>query len=72
MIWIPLSPRVERFLEALSGSVLVALVVPLALAGDLATKLALAVATVTMLTTRNAVATIASSMLSVVIVHALI
>lgn len=72
MMWIPLSRRVERFLEALSGSVLVALVVPMVLAGDLASQLALAAAAVTMLATRNAVAAIAAALLAVVILRALI
>ena len=39
MAFVPLSRRVERALKALSGSVLVALVVPAALAGDLGLKL---------------------------------
>ena len=39
MAFVPLSRRVERALKALSGSVLVALVVPAALAGDLGLQL---------------------------------
>ncbi len=72
MRWIPLSRRVQRFLEALSGSVLVALVAPMALAGDLGFKLALAVAAGTMLATRNAAAAIAAAMLAVVILRAVL
>ncbi len=72
MIWVPLSPRVQRFLEALSGSVLVAMVLPLAIQGDLASKLALLVATLTMLTSRNVVAAISASLLAVVLLRAVI
>ena len=44
MAFVPLSPRIERALKALSGSVLVALVVPAALAGDLGLQLGVAAA----------------------------
>ncbi|MEQ8652604.1 MAG: AzlD domain-containing protein [Kiloniellales bacterium] len=71
MIWIPLSARVQRFLEALSGSVLVALVLPMAIHGDLAGQLALLVAATTMLATRNSVAAIAAAMIAVVALRAL-
>lgn len=71
MIWIPLSARVQRFLEALSGSVLVALVLPMAIHGDLAGQLALLVAAITMLATRNSVAAIAAAMIAVVALRAL-
>lgn len=49
----PITPRVERFLEALSGSVLVALVLPQAVAGDLAAKVAIALAVIVMVATRQ-------------------
>ena len=45
MAFVPLSRRVERALKALSGSVLVALVVPAALAGDLGLQLGVLAAT---------------------------
>ncbi len=41
MSWVPINRRVEGFINGLSGSVLVALVLPLAVAGDLAARLAL-------------------------------
>ncbi len=72
MNWVPLSPRVQRFLEALSGSVLVALVLPLAVQGDLASQLALLVAASTMLATRNMVAAITAAMIAVVLLRAVI
>ncbi len=72
MVWIPLSPRVERFLDALSGSVMVALVLPMALSGDLAIKLAIAIAAVTMLITRNVVAAISASLLAAFLLRSLL
>jgi len=41
MSFVPLSPRVQRFIHAMSGSVLIALLAPLAVAGDTAARLAL-------------------------------
>ncbi|MCH8552654.1 MAG: AzlD domain-containing protein [Natronospirillum sp.] len=45
--------RAERFIYAMSGSALVAIVVPLAVEGDLAARLALATTAVVMLTTKK-------------------
>jgi len=39
--WIPLRPRVRSFIDAMSGSVLVAVLVPLALQADAAGRLAI-------------------------------
>lgn len=55
MAWIPLTPRVEAFLNALAGSVLVALVVPGAVRGDPALQAAVAVAILAMAVSRRAV-----------------
>lgn len=41
MSFVPLRPRVQRFIHAMSGSVLIALLAPLAVAGDTAVRLAL-------------------------------
>lgn len=41
MSFVPLRPRVQRFIQAMSGSVLVALLAPMAVAGDTAARLAL-------------------------------
>ena len=54
MRYIPLTRRVQGFLEGLSGAVLVSLVAPAALDGDWAAKTAVAVALVVMLVTRIA------------------
>ncbi len=53
MAFVPVSGRVERALKALSGSVLVALVVPAALAGDTGLKLGVAVAAILMVRSGN-------------------
>ncbi len=41
MGFVPISPRVEGFINGMSGSVLVALIVPMAVQGDTAARLAL-------------------------------
>jgi uncharacterized membrane protein len=38
---VPFGPRVERFINAMAGSVLIAVITPLALGGDLASRAAL-------------------------------
>ncbi len=50
-----ITKRIERSLEALAGSVLVAIVAPATFEGDLAAKAAVVAAIVIMLLTRNAV-----------------
>lgn len=62
MARVPLTGRVSAFLHALSGSVLVALVVPAALHGDGAAKLALAVSVGIMALTRRALPALALGM----------
>ncbi|MEM8627697.1 MAG: AzlD domain-containing protein [Pseudomonadota bacterium] len=52
---VPLHPRVRRGLEALSGAVLIALVVPAAIDGDWGARVACIVALVAMFVSRNAV-----------------
>ena len=56
MALVPLSPRVERALKALSGSVLVALVLPAALAGDVGLKLGVVAAALLMARSGNSLA----------------
>ena len=41
MSFIPINHRVKRFIQAMSGSVLVAIIAPIALTGDLGARLAL-------------------------------
>lgn len=49
MAFVPIGPRVRRFIAAMSGSVLVALLAPLAVNGDGAARLALATTALVML-----------------------
>ena len=42
MAFVPIGPRVTRFVSAMSGSVLIALIAPMALGGDWAARAALA------------------------------
>lgn len=53
MSFIPINRRVESFINAMSGSVLVAIIVPIAVEGDVAARLALAATAVVMLATRR-------------------
>ncbi len=49
MSFVPLGPRVRNFINAMSGSVLIAVLAPLALTGDNAARLALGTTAVLML-----------------------
>ncbi len=49
MSFIPISYRVKQFIQAMSGSVLVAILTPLAFTGDIGAKLALLSTAVVML-----------------------
>jgi uncharacterized membrane protein len=60
MSWMPIGPRVRRFVNAMSGSVLVALLAPLALEGDGGARLALATTAGVMLVTRKPLPAIAA------------
>nr|WP_163501818.1 AzlD domain-containing protein [Halomonas socia] len=50
---IPIGPRVERFINAMAGSVLVAVITPMALYGDWGARLALAATFGVMLASRK-------------------
>jgi uncharacterized membrane protein len=49
MSFVPISYRVKQFIQAMSGSVLVAIIVPMAVNGDTGARLALLTTAVTML-----------------------
>ena len=66
---VPLSPAVRRFLRAVSGSVLVALVVPPTLNGDIATQAAVGAAVILMIVLRNASLAILIGIIAAVIVR---
>lgn len=49
----PIGPRAERFIYAMAGSALVAIVVPLAITGDTAARVSLVVTSLVMIVTRK-------------------
>ncbi|TVP92219.1 MAG: AzlD domain-containing protein [Pseudomonadaceae bacterium] len=63
MSYIPIGYRVKQFIQAMSGSVLVALLAPLALTGDHGARLALLTTAVTMLLLKRPLPAIAAGIL---------
>lgn len=57
---IPIRPRVESFINAMSGSVLIAILVPMAVEGDTGARLALIATGVVMLALKRPMPAIAS------------
>lgn len=49
MSFVPIGPRVERFINAMAGSVLVAVITPMAVQGDWAARMALLATLIVML-----------------------
>ena len=64
MSFVPLGYRVRLFIQAMSGSVLIAIVAPMALEGDLAARMALAVTALVVLLLKNQLLAIAAGMLA--------
>lgn len=69
---VPMTRRVERFLEALSGSVLVALLVPAAVAGDAGSRAAILAALGVMAATRQTLAALAAGVAAAVLMRTLL
>ncbi|QEW06470.1 AzlD family protein [Nitrincola iocasae] len=63
MSFVPISYRVKQFIHAMSGSVLVAILAPLAVTGDNAARLALLATAVTMLLLKKPLPAIAAGIL---------
>ena len=63
MSFVPISRRVERFISAMAGSVLIALVAPLALEGDTGARLALLATAIMMFLFRRPLPAIAAGVL---------
>lgn len=63
MAFVPLGPRVRRFIQAMSSSVLVALIAPMAMNGDTGARLALLTTAVAMLVFKRPLLAIASGIL---------
>lgn len=64
MSFIPIGPRVESFINAMSGSVLVAILVPIAVEGDVGARLALAATALVMLASKRPMPAIAAGILT--------
>lgn len=64
MSFVPIGPRVRRFINAMSGSVLVAVLAPLALQGDGGARLALATTAAMMLLLKKPLPAIAAGILA--------
>nr|WP_299243505.1 AzlD domain-containing protein [uncultured Halomonas sp.] len=69
---VPIGPRMERFINAMSGSVLVAVIMPTAVEGDWGARLALVATLVAMLLTRKPLIAIAAGILSAALWRALV
>lgn len=63
MSYVPIGDRVQRFINAMSGSVLVALLAPIALEGDNGARLALLTTAILMLTVKKPMLAIAAGIL---------
>ncbi|SHF35020.1 Uncharacterized membrane protein [Modicisalibacter ilicicola DSM 19980] len=68
---VPIGPRVQRFINAMSGSVLIAVIVPMAVEGDWGARWALLATLGAMLITRKPLVAIAAGILSAALWRAL-
>jgi len=69
MSFVPIGYRVKQFIGAMSGSVLVALLAPMALEGDSGARLALLATAVTMLLLKKPLPAIAAGILTAALVR---
>lgn len=72
MAHVPIGPRVRRFIAAMSGSVLVAVLTPLAAQGDAGARLALATTAVVMLIVKKPLPAIAAGIVVAAVFRQLI
>lgn len=63
MSFVPIGPKVKRFIEAMSGSVLIALLAPMAISGDMGARLALLATGIVMLVLKKPLPAIAAGIL---------
>ncbi|WP_111415384.1 AzlD family protein [Billgrantia lactosivorans] len=61
---VPIGPKVERFINAMAGSVLVAVIAPMAVQGDWGARLALLATLAVMLTTQRTLAAITAGIVA--------
>ncbi len=71
MTVVPIGDRVRRFISAMSGSVLVAILAPMALQGDAGARLVLLATAVTMLVLKKPLPAIAAGILTAALVRQL-
>ena len=71
MSFVPIGGRVKRFIEAMSGSVLVALLAPLALNGDAAARIALLTTAVVVVVSKRPLPAITCGVLAAALVRQL-
>ena len=71
MSFVPISYRVKQFISAMSGSVLVALLTPMALEGDTSARLALLTTAIIMLVWKKPLPAIAAGILMAAITRQL-
>lgn len=72
MSFIPLGYRVRLFIQAMSGSVLIAIIAPMVFEGDLAARMALAVTALVVLLLKNQLLAIAAGMLTAAMLRQLL
>jgi len=61
---VPIGPKVERFINAMAGSVLIAVITPMAVQGDWGARMALVATLGVMLTTQKTLAAIGTGILT--------
>ncbi|TWE09811.1 branched-subunit amino acid transport protein AzlD [Pseudomonas sp. AG1028] len=69
MSFVPINTRTQQFISAMSGSVLVALLAPLALEGDAGARLSLLATAIVMLLVKKPLAAIATGILVAALVR---
>lgn len=72
MSFVRISPRVESFINTMASSVLIAIVVPMAFAGDTGALAALSVTTVVMLALKKPLPAISAGILAAALVRYLV
>jgi uncharacterized membrane protein len=72
MSFVRISPRIESFINAMASSVLIAIIVPMAFAGDMGALAALTVTALIMLTIRKPLPAIAAGVFAAAFVRYLV
>lgn len=72
MSFVPISPRVQQFIGAMSGSVLVAVLTPLAVSGDNGARVALASTALVMLVVKKPLPAIAAGIVAAAVFRQLV